>query len=305
MAAQTRHSRWAAYFFLAPFLLIFCAFTVYPLFQSLVLSTQRTFGPGTTTFVGGENYRNLWHDPLFWKAVANTSYFAVGCLLTQMPCALGLAMLLNGKFIRGRAIFRLVFFSPSLMGMVFIALLIGIIFAKNTGLVNIFLHDITYFLHWTGLPVFSAEYPWLEEHVRPMMVMTALWIFTGLNMVYFLAALQNVSPELLEAAAVDGAGAWRRFWHVTLPSIRPVASYIALLSLLGSFQLFELPYILFMTTINENGPHDQGLTIVMYLYKYDFEIGNLGYGCTIGLVLAFMLIVFGVCYRLLTRKGES
>jgi ABC-type sugar transport system permease subunit len=124
-------------------------------------------------------------------------------------------------------------------------------------------------------------------------------------MIYFLAALQNVPNELLEAAHVDGAGPWRRFWHVTLPSIRPVASYIALLSLLGSFQLFELPYILFVNTGNPNGPSDQGVTIVMYLYQYAFGQGNLGRACAMGWVLAIILMLFAIAYRLMARAEEK
>jgi len=310
IAATARHTRWAPYFFLAPFLLIFATFTVYPIFQSVVLSTQHTWGPGATRNVGLDNYRTLVADPLFWKALQNTAFFALGSLLTQMPAALGLAMLLNQKSLRARGVYRLIFFSPALMGFVFVALLVGLVFTKRTGLVNVFLHDVTNSFHWlasyihVNTPVFDLDYPWLEDHVRPTMVLAALWMYTGFNMVYFLAALQNVDLELLEAAQVDGAGPWRRFWHITLPSIRPVASFIALLSIMGSFQLYELPYIIFANSNNENGPRDSGLTIVMYLMKTGFAKGNLGYACAIGWVLAILLVAFGAFERFLNRKED-
>src|SRR3954451_4075176 len=106
IAASSRHNRWAPYFFLAPFLLIFATFTLYPIFQSFVLSTQHTWGPDSTRNVGMDNYHTLVSDQLFWKALQNTALFALGSLVTQMPCALGLAMLLNQKSMRGRGIYR-------------------------------------------------------------------------------------------------------------------------------------------------------------------------------------------------------
>ncbi len=296
MTTSRPRTAWAPYFFLAPFLLIFCAFALYPLFQSLILSMQTTHGPTGGRFVGLQNYQSMFADPLFWHALQNTCFFALGSLLTQMPLALILALLLNRKNLRGRAIYRLIFFAPSLMGLVFVAVLVGLFFAKHSGLVNIWLH---------GLFGWDIDYAWLDEHVRPTLVLAALWVFTGFNMVYFLAALQNVDPELLEAAQVDGASPLHRFWHITLPSIRPVASFIALLSVLGSFQIFELPYVIFISTDNENGPRDQGLTVVMYLYKHAFELGDIGFASAVGWVLAILLMFVAIAYRLLTRAEEA
>jgi len=121
-------------------------------------------------------------------------------------------------------------------------------------------------------------------------------------MIYFLAALQNVSPELLEAASVDGANGWHRFRHVTLPAIRPVASFVVLLSLIGSVQLFELPYLLLN---NSAGPDKQGLTVVMYLYQQGFDRGDLGYASAVGWVIALTLFVLAIGQRYIGRGAEE
>jgi len=288
---HSRQVRWAPYFFLAPFLLIFAAFTLYPLLQSLILSFQQTHGPKSSVFVGLSNFRFLSSDPLFWIAVKKTSIFAAASVFIQLPLSLGLAMLLNRPDIKGRAIFRLIFFSPSLVGLVFVATIFSLIFEKRTGLLNVALH------HLIG---FNLDFPWLQEHVMAAMIIAALWIYVGFNMVYFLAALQNVNPELVEAAMVDGAGWWRRFWHITVPAIRPVAAFVVLLSIIGSFQLFELPFIL----LNGPGPDNQGLTVVMYLFQVGFQQGDLGYASAIGWMLAVLLGLFAIGQQLIARREE-
>ena len=117
-------------------------------------------------------------------------------------------------------------------------------------------------------------------------------------MIYFLAALQSVDKTLLEAAEIDGAGVWQRFRHVTLPHIMPVTTFVMILSLIGSFQLFELPYIL----LDGPGSEDRGLTIVMYLFQTGFEVGDLGYASAIGWALTLVLLFFGLVQLRLTQK---
>lgn len=300
----------AAYLFLSPFLLVFLVFTVYPLVLSAVLAMQQTHGPGFARFVGLDNFISLAGDPLFHKAVLNTVIYTLGSLFIQLPLALGLAMLLNQPGLKGRGFYRLIFFSPQLMGLVFVAMLSALIFEKRSGLLNQALHGAL----GTWLPPDHAfgwmnalkdvtwlDFPWLQTFVMPMLILISLWMFVGYNMIYFLAALQNIDRSLVEACAVDGAGPARRFWHVTIPSIRPVASFVVLLSLIGSLQLFELPYILLDYT---GGPQNRGLTIVMYLYQNGFETGDLGYASAIGWVLALMLVALALGQVFLMRREE-
>ena len=172
-------------------------------------------------------------------------------------------------------------------------MMFSLIFEKNTGLVNVVLHSV--------FPSFDLEFPWLQRYVMPTLIIAALWMYAGFNMIYFLAALQNVDKGLVEAAMVDGAGAWHRFVHVTLPAIRPIATFVVLLSLIGSFQLFELPYVL----LSGAGADNQGLTVVMYLYQMGWDQQDLGLASAIGWSLAVLLGVFAVIQRLVSKATEA
>mgnify|MGYP003399794972 CR=1 FL=1 len=135
-------------------------------------------------------------------------------------------------------------------------------------------------MNWFGTP----------EMVMRGLVLISVWMYAGFNMIYFLAALQNVDQSLVEAARIDGAGSWQVFWHVTLPSIKHVATFVVVMSTIGSFQLFELPYVLLQGT----GPNNSGLTLVGYLYQTAFESGDLGTASAIGWLLAMIIFVISI-----------
>lgn len=286
---------WVPYAFLTPFLLVFGTFVIYPLVQSVILATQQTFGPGFSEFVFLDNFKNLFADPIFWVATRNTFIFAAASVLLQLPLSLGLALMLNRPSMKGRGFFRLIFFSPALVGAVFVGVIFGVIFQKRTGLLNNIL------FHLIG---FDLDFPWIQDprFVMPAIILASLWMWVGFNMIYFLAALQNVDKQLEEAATIDGANAWQRFIHVTLPAIRPIASFVVLLSIIGAFQLFELPWLL----LNQGaGPERSGLTIVMNLYQTGFQTGDLGYASAIGWVLALILVMLAMLQRKLSRQEEN
>jgi ABC-type sugar transport system permease subunit len=292
----------APWMLIAPFAIAFLAFSAYPLVQSLSLSMHQSFGPAHSKFVGIDNYRFLLADPLFWKAVRNTLVFTAGSVFIQLPLALALALLLNRSDVRGRAFFRLIFFSPVLVGVVFVAMMFAVIFEKRTGLANQAIHSLTTSI----MPprsrfIWSLDFPWLSTYAMPALIIASLWQYVGFNMVYFLAALQNVDRELIEASTVDGAGAWSRFRNVIIPAIRPVGTFVVLLSIIGSFQLFELPFVLLNSSA---GPNNEGLTVVMYLYQKGFDTGDLGYASAVGWVLAIILIAFAVLQKRVAREEE-
>lgn len=294
-ASVRSHPAWAPWFFIAPFVLVFGTFILWPLVTSLVLAFQATYGPGTAQWVGTKNFVFMFGDPLFWQSVRNTAYFTAGSVLLQIPLALGLALLLNRPQLRGRAIYRLIFFSPSLVGLVFVGLIFSLLFEKRTGLVNVTLHGL--------FPRWDPEFPWLQEHAMTSVILAALWLYVGFNMIYFLAALQNVPRDLLEAASIDGATAWNRFRHVVLPHILPVGSFVVLLSIIGSLQLFELPWVLLSNSTEL--PDERGNTVVMYLYKNGFITLDLGYASAIGWALAVVLIIVAIGQRVLMRRREE
>lgn len=280
---------------LTPFLGLFLLFVVYPLIQSAFLAANQTFGPGTRTFVGTKNFELLLTDPVFWKAIRNTFVYALGSLFIQLPLAFALALALNSARLRGRGIYRLIFFSPQLMGLVFVSILGALAFEKRAGLVNQAIALITQNPEY-------LEIDWLQQHVMATLILISLWLYVGFNMIYFLAALQSVDKSLMEAADIDGAGWWGKLRHVIFPSVKPVATFVVLLSMIGSLQLFELPYILLESS---GGPDNRGLTIVMYLYQNGFDLGDLGYASAIGWVLALILIGLALIQIKMTRAQEA
>ena len=278
--------KFAPYLFVSPFVVLFCLFMLYPLGRSIVLSLYKSSGPTRLRFVGLENYAFLIRDQLFWRAALNTAYFAVLFLTLQIPMALGLAMLVNNPRLRFRNFFRFAFFSAHLVGNVFAAIIFRLLLTERFGLVNKTIGTV--------FPFIGSEIKWLAKPalMMPSVVIAALWLSLGYGMVYFLAALQSVDRELYEAAEVDGAGHWSRFWNVTLPGIRPVLLFMLLVGTIGALQLFELPYVL-SSEINEGaGPNNSGLTIVMYLYNMGFSVGDIGYASAVGWGL--VVLIFGV-----------
>lgn len=277
---------------LAPFLILFAVFVVYPLIQSAFLAANQTYGPGTRTFVGTKNFELLVKDPAFWKSIRNTLVYALGSLFIQLPLAFALALALNSRKLRARGVYRLIFFSPQLMGLVFVSILGALAFEKRAGLVN-------RAIAWVTQNPELLEIDWLQQHVMATLILISLWLYVGFNMIYFLAALQNVDRSLIEAAEIDGAGAWGKLRHVILPAVKPVATFVILLSMIGSLQLFELPYVLLD---GSGGPDNRGLTIVMYLYQNGFDLGDLGYASAIGWMLALLLIALALVQIKMTRS---
>jgi len=278
-------SKAAPYLFVAPFSLLFAVFLVYPIYRGLALSFYKTAGR-REMFIGLANYRFLLGDIMFWGALANTLAFAVLSLVIQVPAALGLALLLNSRRLRFRAVFRFAFFVTHVVGSVFLAVLFAVLLSPRTGLVNRALGGLD--INWLGR----------SELVLPAMLLASLWVTLGFGMIYFLAALQAVDKELYEAAEVDGAGKWARLWHVTLPGIRPVLVFMVLVNTIAAFQLFELPYVLFQ---GGAGPRSRGLTIVMYLFQTGFQAGDLGYASAIGWVLMLLILAVAIAQVRLMR----
>jgi ABC-type sugar transport system permease subunit len=289
--------RYAPYLFVSPFILIFLTFSLYPIIKSIILSFYKTNGPKDYVFTGLGNYQFLMSDPDFHTAVRNTAIFAFWSVFLQLPLSLGLAMLLSAKWVRGREWLRLAFFSPHLVGQVFVAVLFTVLFLPQYGLVNTALHPIAP----TRIPI---DMKWLGDAsmVMPALVITSLWMYVGFNMIYFLAALQAVDRELYEAAEVDGANGWHQFWAVTLPGIKPVAVFVLVTATIGSFQLFELPWILLNQT---PGPNKSGLTIVMHLYRQGFVTGDLGYASAIGWTLAFGVLLISLVQMRVTGAWKA
>ncbi|HIC18736.1 TPA: sugar ABC transporter permease [Candidatus Poribacteria bacterium] len=294
------NKRIAPWLFLSPYLVLTLIFFIYPFIYAIILAFYQTNGPKSWNFVGLENFVFVLADGDFHIAVWNTTVFALASVLVQLPLSLGMALLLNSKKDRLKGVFRLILFSPYLVGQIFVGIIFSIIFMPRYGMFNRFLQEV---IGW------GLEKRWLENPnlVMPALIIAAMWMYVGFNMIYFLAALQNVDQNLEEAALIDGANPWQLFWAVTFPAIKPVALFVVVMSTIGSYQLFELPYALLQNAagVAGYGPKDSGLTIVGYLYRTAFEAGDLGTGAAIGWLLAIIIFTISFMQMKIGRGLET
>lgn len=297
--AQPRqlHKGPAPWLLLAPYIAVTLVFTIYPLINAAVLAFYQTNGPASRAFVGLDNFRFIFSDPMFYRALQNTTVFALCSVFLQLPLSMGLALLLNTGQSRLKGFFRLVLFSPNLVGQIFVGILFSVLFTPRYGLINRFVQALT---GW------GLEKNWLGEPalVMPAIVLTALWVYVGFNMIYFLAALQSVDKSLEEAARIDGANPLQVFWNVTLPSMKHVVVFVVITSIIGSFQLFELPLAL-LPASNGRGPDNAGLTVISYLYEIGFHQGDLGLGSAIGWVVALIILAVSALQIRFTGATEE
>jgi multiple sugar transport system permease protein len=259
------------------------AFTAYPVLASLYYSFCDYSILKGAVWCGAENYQQLIHDGLFWKSLRNTLFYAGLSVPLGTAVALGLAVLLNCD-VRGKSAFRLLFFMPSIVPVVASAMLWLWIFNGEYGLMNGFLNPL--------LAPFGLHGPaWLADPVwsKPALIIMSLW-GTGNAMVIYLAGLQNVPAELYEAAEIDGASAWQRFVHVTLPAIAPVVAFNAIMALISAMQLFAQAYIM-SEGANGNGNASDGnparstLFYTIYLFSTAFQDLRMGYASAMAYVL--------------------
>jgi ABC-type sugar transport system permease subunit len=294
---RPRHKGVAPYLFLSPYLLLTAVFFIVPFVNAIALAFYETNGPRSRVFVGLANFTFLFSDPMFRTALWNTSFYALVSVFVQLPLAMALALLLNSGSPRIRGVLRLVFFSPNLVGQIMVGILFSVLFIPRYGLVPRALQAV---LGW------GIEARWLSDPdlIMPAIVIASLWLWVGFNMVYFLAALQTVDKSLEEAARIDGANPWQVFWYVTLPSMRHVVVFVTIMSVIGSYQLFELP----LTLLSEStglGAGNSGLMLITYLNYFAFRSGDLGLGSAVGWVVAVIIFTISLIQIRLTRAAEE
>lgn len=280
---KVNHHPFVPWIFLTPYLILAACFFLYPLLYAGWLAFHQTDGPHSPVFVGLDNFKYILRDPAFYKALSNTTIYAIASICIQLPLSLGLAMILNDSNSKLKNLFRLLIFSPNLVGQIFVGVIFQVIFISHYGIFN---RGLQALIGW------GLETQWLSEPslVMPALIIVSLWMYVGFNMIYFLAALQTVDKQLVEAAQIDGANGWQVFLHVTLPQIKPVAIFVVIMSTIGSYQLFELPFSL----LKGFGVDNSGLTIVGYLYDNAFKSGDLGTGSAIGWMLAIIIFVISI-----------
>ena len=293
-AVQTRHppsartpffqsTRWQeakwAYIFLLPNVVLFAAFTIYPIFASFYYSLNKWDLHSPMEFVGLSNYRALFADPIFRKVLFNTFYYTAGVIPFQTALALLIAVGLNQK-LRFMTVYRAVYFVPVVTSAIAVSLVWQWMYQPQYGVINSMLGFV------------GIEGPnWLFSRTwaMPAVIIMSIWKNVGYSVVLYLAALQGVPESLHESAMIDGANAWQRFRKITIPMISPTTFFIIVLSVIGSFQSFDQVYIL-----TQGGPSRATSVIAHYLYQNGFQFFAMGYAAAIAYVLFALLLIMTI-----------
>ena len=273
----------AAWVFLTPALALIGLFFFLPVAASLLLSITDfdIYAIGDTRlarFVGVRNYVELFRNPTFWTAVKNTFYFAlVGGPLT-VAASLGAALLVNARAVRLRGLFRTVYFTPFVTTLVAIAVVWRYLYHPRYGLLN-------YLLGYVGV----GPVDWLGDPrwAMPAIILMAIWKNFGYNMLIFIAGLQSIPEELYEAARIDGAGTWRRFWHITIPQLAPTFVFVGVVTMIGYFQLFAEPYVM-----TGGGPLRATTSLVLFMYEEGFRWWRMGVAAAIAFILFAIILLW-------------
>ncbi|MDD3000468.1 MAG: sugar ABC transporter permease [Candidatus Riflebacteria bacterium] len=266
---------WGAYLYLMPVVAILVAFHVLPIFYSLAVSFYEWDLIGSPEFVGANNYKQLFHDPMFFKSIWNTIKYAVISVPLSILLSMGIAILLNNP-IKGIGVYRTIYFIPVITSINAVAIVWNFIYHPDFGLLN-------KILSWFG----TDPVAWLQDPdwALPAIIFMSVWKGLGHNIIIFLAGLQNIPKHLYEAARIDGASRWQQFRHITWPLLSPTTFFIFTMSTIGSFQVFSQVYM--MTP--RGGPLKSTMVVVYYLYRKAFEQFEFGYALAMAFVL-FMVI---------------
>lgn len=274
------------YAFVAVPMGLFLTFFIYPLVYSVYISRFDWGVFGKIETLGADNYRELLHDEIFWRAIKNTVLYTAVVVPLEMALALTLAMVVNAG-IRGKAFFRSAFYFPSLASSAAITA-IAIYILSADGLLN---------------AVIGGQRAWFGDSD------TALWSIAGLNawttsgtlMLFYLAALQSIPTDVYEASAMDGAKTWRTFWKITFPLLKPGHFFVAVTSVIGALQVFDQA---FLVSGGSGGPNYSTLTVVLYLYRTAIRDVRFGYAAAIGIALFVLIFTLTLIQRLLFGKAE-
>jgi cellobiose transport system permease protein len=287
--------RVSPYLYVAPFFIVFGLFGLYPMIKTAYYSLTK-FNPNTGSppeWIGLDNFTYLISDEYFWNSVYNTvGMFLIGTV-PQILLALYLATLLNRQ-LRARTFFRMGVLVPNVTSVAAMAIVFGVLFARDYGIINWFLEffGVKEHIDWQ-----STQWPsWTAISVM------VDWRWTGYNALIFLAGMQAIPKDLYESASIDGASLWRQFWQITLPMLKPTFVFVIIVSTIGGLQLFTEPTIFGNGQVN-GGSTRQFQTVTMYMYEKAFRDFDFGYGSAVAWALFFMIVfAAGVNFALIRRS---
>ena len=289
---NTSRGNWAGWAFIAPAMVLLGLFMIYPILWSLWMSFQT--GKGMKLNFGGmANIYRLTQDPVFQRALSNTLVFLVVQVPIMIVLALLFAVALNNPRLRGRAFLRTAIFLPCVTSLVAYSILFKSMFATD-GVVN----DLAMALHLIDTPI-----PWLGDPfwARVVVILAITWRWTGYNMIFYRAAMQNIDRSIYEAARIDGVPAWARFVYITIPMLKPVILFTSVISTIGTLQLFDEVNIITM-----GGPSDATLTLSLYIYNLTFRfMPSFGYAATVSYVIVILVGILSFLQFLVVRDRRA
>lgn len=293
LSGRKRDERRAAYLFVAPAVILLIAFLVVPMIYTFYYSgfKYQIMRPNDITFIGLENYTNLFQDKNFWLAFKNTVYFTIIVVPTQCALALALALLVSKKF-RGVAVFRTMYFSPQLTSMVVISVLWSVLYNSNptTGLINSIL---------VSLGMEPINFLTNAKTAMNAIIFMSAWQGAGYQMMIFLAGLQGIPRDQYEAASVDGATKFKQFLYITLPGLKGTIKYVIMITMIQAMKLFTQPYVM-----TQGGPKNSTKTLVYYIYTQGFQKGNFGYACSIAAVFFIIVVIMSMAMKKVTAATD-
>ncbi|MBK3632095.1 carbohydrate ABC transporter permease [Streptomyces asoensis] len=291
------HRRRRSTYILAPLVLIaanvvlFALFFVWPAVIGLVYSFTNYTGVGAFQFVGLDNYHNLLGDSTFYDALTRTLLYAVLFVPLNFALSLLAANLVVNKYAKGASVARVIFFIPWLLSPIVVGVLWRWLFGENFGLVN-------YIIEQFG----GGAVPWQSNADLSLIVvvMAASWAWTGFSMLLFIAAIKNVPVSYYEAASLDGAGPWRQFVSITLPSIAPTSFIVILLNTINAMKEYPV-----FVALNNGGPGTSNNLLVQYIYETGFKRGQIGYASAASFVLMLILMAVAIIQLIVNRRVEN
>jgi arabinosaccharide transport system permease protein len=243
---------------------------------------QELKGIGTQKYIGLDNYRLILRDMRFLSSLKVTTYFTGGALLLLVAIPLFLANTLFTCQLKLKNFYRAVIFLPGLVSLVVVGTVFRLILADQNGLLNNFLSLV-------GIQPIK----WLlsAKLTVPSLILIALWRWTGMNIIYFTSGLSSISPEIYEAAKIDGAQSFSTFRYITFPLLKPIILFVFTISIIGGYQVFVEPYVLYSAG---RTPGDSGLTTVLYIYRLAFRNFDFGYASSVGIILALIIFIVSI-----------
>jgi multiple sugar transport system permease protein len=284
----------AAWWFVAPALLVITVFFFLPVLAALIMSLTdfdiyALADVHNLRFVGLRNYGRLLETPLFWQAFRNTLYFVIVGVPLSIGASLGAALLLNSRLARFHGFFRTALFAPVVTTLVAVAVIWRYLFNTRYGFLNYALNQIGIrAIDWLGDPHWAM----------PAIILFAIWKSFGYNMVILLAGLQGIPQELYEAARIDGASAPRQFRYVTLPMLTPIIAMVSILTIAGYFQLFAEPYVM-----TQGGPLQSTVSVLYFMYEEGFKWWNLGSASAVAFILFLFIFAVTAVQVRVARRG--